>query len=164
MVALKFVFVLVGSGLLGSAGVLLAYDIYFSERGRLRRALWRQDATESGGGSGDLGRRELRAVRWRLALQFAAAGALAVLLAESFVVIPDGAAGVRVSELWGVRPGTFYPGLHLVTPLVDTVAIYDTREQVYVTAGSDNSKQTENGKSAGNSRQAVDVLTVQARE
>ncbi len=164
MVALKFVLLLVGAGLLGSAGVFLAYDIYLSEGGRLRRALWRKDAGEGVGETAELGRRELRAVRWRLALQFAAAGVLAVLLAESFVVIPDGAAGVRVSELWGVRPGTLYPGLHLVTPLVDSVAIYDTREQVYATAAAENSKQTENGKSAGNSNQAADVLTVQARE
>ena len=71
---------------------------------------------------------------------------------ESFVVVPDGAAGVRVSEIWGVRPGTLYPGVHLVTPLVDSVAIYDTREQVYSTLAAENSKQR------------GDVLTVQARE
>jgi len=68
------------------------------------------------------------------------------------VVIPDGAAGVRVSEIWGARPGTLYPGVHLVTPLVDSVAIYDTREQVYSTQAAENPKQK------------GDVLTVQARE
>jgi regulator of protease activity HflC (stomatin/prohibitin superfamily) len=40
----------------------------------------------------------------------------------------------------------------LVTPLVDSVAIYDTREQVYSTLAAENSKQK------------GDVLTVQARE
>jgi len=57
-----------------------------------------------------------------------------------------------VSEIWGARPGTLYPGVHLVTPLVDSVAIYDTREQVYSTLAAENSKQK------------GDVLTVQARE
>jgi regulator of protease activity HflC (stomatin/prohibitin superfamily) len=57
-----------------------------------------------------------------------------------------------VSEIWGARPGTLYPGVHLVTPLVDSVAIYDTREQVYSTLAAENS------------RQKGDVLTVQARE
>jgi len=68
------------------------------------------------------------------------------------VVILDGAAGVRVSEFWGARPGTLYPGMHLITPLVDSIAIYDTREQVYSTVAAENPKQK------------GDLLTVQARE
>ncbi len=48
--------------------------------------------------------------------------------------MPDGFAGVRVSQIWGARPGTLYPGVHLLTPLVDSVELYDTREQVYTTA------------------------------
>src|SRR5258708_101013 len=75
-----------------------------------------------------------------------------LLITESFVVMPDGAAGIRVSEIWGARLGTLYSGVHLITPLVDSVAIYDTREQVYSTVASENQKQK------------GDVLTVQARE
>ena len=37
--------------------------------------------------------------------------------------MPSGMAGVRVSEFSGTRPGVLYPGLHLVTPLVDSVAM-----------------------------------------
>jgi hypothetical protein len=33
-----------------------------------------------------------------------------------------------------------YPGVHLVTPLVDSVAIYDTREQVYSTLAAGKSQ------------------------
>jgi hypothetical protein len=74
-------------------------------------------------------------VRWRLALQLTAAGILTILITESMVVIPDGAAGVRVSEIWGARPGTLYPGVHLVTPLVDSIAIYDARAGVFDAGG-----------------------------
>jgi regulator of protease activity HflC (stomatin/prohibitin superfamily) len=81
-----------------------------------------------------------RPVRWGLAGRLVACGVVAILVGESFVVVPDGAAGVRVSELWGVRPGTLYPGLHWLTPLVDSVAIYDTREQVYTTVASETAK------------------------
>jgi regulator of protease activity HflC (stomatin/prohibitin superfamily) len=81
-----------------------------------------------------------RSVRWGLAGRLVACGVMAILVGESFVVVPDGAAGVRVSELWGVRPGTLYPGLHWLTPLVDSVAIYDTREQVYTTVASETAK------------------------
>jgi regulator of protease activity HflC (stomatin/prohibitin superfamily) len=126
------------------------YDIFLSTQ--LRRLL-RRDATEESGTSGSgLVRRPLGPVRWRLAMQLAAAGALAFLITESIVVIPDGAAGVRVSQIWGARPGTLYPGVHIITPLIDSVAIYDTREQVYTTLAAESTKEK------------GDVLKVQARE
>jgi len=150
MLVLKYLLMILGAGLFGSAGVLVAYDIFLSEQ--LRRLLSRGKKDESGAEVGALARRPFRPVRWRLALQLTVAGALALLITESFVVIPDGAAGVRVSEFWGARPGTLYPGMHLITPLVDSIAIYDTREQVYSTVAAENPKQK------------GDVLTVQARE
>ncbi len=91
--------------------------------------------------SWELARRPFLPVRWRLALQLTAAGALTILITEGNVVISDGAAGVRASEIWGARLGTLYPGVHLVTPLVDSAAIYDTREQVYSTLAAENPKQ-----------------------
>jgi regulator of protease activity HflC (stomatin/prohibitin superfamily) len=150
MLGLKWLLMLAGAALFGSAGVLVAYDIYLSEQ--LRRLLSRNKTDESGAEVGALARRPLRPVRWKLALQLVAAGALVLLVTSSFVVVPDGAAGVRVSEIWGARPGTLYPGVHLVTPLVDSVALYDTREQVYTTLAAENPKQK------------GEVLTVQARE
>jgi regulator of protease activity HflC (stomatin/prohibitin superfamily) len=150
MLALKYLLTIAGAVLFGSAGALVAYDIFLSEQ--LRRLLSRGKTEEGGAEVGALARRPFRPVRWRLALQLVAAGALAFLITESVVVIPDGAAGVRVSQIWGARPGTLYSGVHLITPLVDSVAIYDTREQVYSTLASENPKQK------------GDVLTVQARE
>src|SRR5438445_11437627 len=150
MLALKWLLMIVGAGLFGSAGALVAYDVYLSEQ--LRRLLSRNKTDESGVEVEPLARRPLRPVRWRLALQLTIAGALLLLITESFAVIPDGAAGVRVSEFWGARPGTLYPGMHLITPLVDSIAIYDTREQVYSTVAAENPKQK------------GDLLTVQARK
>lgn len=150
MMALKYLLMVLSAGLFGSAGALVAYDIFLSEQ--LRRLLSWNKVGENGAEVAALARRPLRPVRWRLALQLTAAGVLAILIMECNVVIPDGTAGVRVSEIWGPRPGTLYPGMHLVTPLVDSVAIYDTREQVYATLAAENPKQK------------GDVLTVQARE
>src|SRR5947209_18046119 len=150
MLALKWLLMIVGAGLFGSAGALVGYDVYLSAQ--LRRLLSRNKTDESGAEVGTLARRPFRPVRWRLALQLTIAGALLLLITESFAVIPDGAAGVRVSEFWGARPGTLYPGMHLITPLVDSIAIYDTREQVYSTVAAENPKQK------------GDLLTVQARE
>jgi len=150
MMALKYLLMVLGVGLFGSASALVAYDILLAAQ--LRRLLRRDTTDESGAEVGAPARRPFRPVRWRLALQLAAAGTLAMLITESIVVIPDGAAGVRISQISGARPGTLYAGVHVITPLVDSVAIYDTREQVYSTLASENPKQK------------GDLLTVQARE
>src|SRR5262249_46256051 len=129
MLALKYLLMILGTLLFGSASGLVVYDIFLSTQ--LRRLL-RRDSVEAAG-SLELTPRPFRPVRWRLALQLIAASLIAVLAAQSIALIPDGAAGVRVSQIWGVRPGTLYPGVHLLTPFVDNIAIYDTREQVYTT-------------------------------
>jgi hypothetical protein len=131
MLALKYLLMVLGVGLFGSAGALVAYDIYISEQ--LRRLLARSKTTEAGTAAevGLTARRPFRPVRWRLAQKLAISAVIPILLALSIVVIPDGSAGVRVSQIWGARRGTLYPGVHFVTPLVDSVALYDTREQVY---------------------------------
>jgi regulator of protease activity HflC (stomatin/prohibitin superfamily) len=150
MLALKYLLMILGAGLFGSAGALVVYDVFLAAQ--LRRLLRRKTTDETGVEVAAPSYRPFGPVRWKLALQLAAVGALAILITEGIVVIPDGAAGVRVSQIWGARPGTLYPGVHVVTPLVDSVAIFDTREQVYSTVASEGAKQK------------GDVLTVQARE
>src|SRR5258708_12743315 len=139
MLALKWLLMIVGAGLFGSAGALVAYGVYVSEQ--LRRLLSRNKTDESGAEVGPLARRPFRPVRWRLALQLTTAGALLLLITESFAVIPDGAAGVRVSEFWGARPGTLYPGMHLITPLVGSIPIYHPPEQLYSTVAAEKPQQ-----------------------
>jgi regulator of protease activity HflC (stomatin/prohibitin superfamily) len=192
MLALKYLLAILGIALFGSSGALVAYDIFLSSQ--LRRLLGRRRGETPREGAGELGgateresaaaptpegwnaeaARPLRPVRWGLAQRLAAAGVLPLLLAYTIAVVPDGFAGVRVSQIWGARPGTLYPGVHLITPLVDSVELYDTREQVYTTAASNAtaSKSTPLGgplaataPSAGAAVSAQpEVLTVQARE
>src|SRR5260370_21553322 len=102
MLALKYLLMILGAGLFGSAGALVAYDIFLSEQ--LRRLLARGKTDESGAEGGALARRPFRPVRWRLALQLTVAGALGLLITESFVVILDGAAGQRSSANSGPAP------------------------------------------------------------
>jgi regulator of protease activity HflC (stomatin/prohibitin superfamily) len=150
MLALKYLLMIVGIGLFGSSGAVVAYDIYLSEQ--LRRLLGRGKSSEPGAEVATTVQRPFRSIRWKLAEQLAIIAIVPILLSLSVVVVPDGFAGVRVSQVWGARPGTLYPGVHVVTPLVDSVALYDTREQVYTTAAQQSPK-SEN-----------DVLIVQARE
>jgi regulator of protease activity HflC (stomatin/prohibitin superfamily) len=57
-----------------------------------------------------------------------------LLVAASIVVVPSGMGGVRISQMRGTLPGTLYPGMHIVTPLVDSVQLFDLRDHVF-TAG-----------------------------
>jgi regulator of protease activity HflC (stomatin/prohibitin superfamily) len=149
MLALKYILMLLGTGLFSGAAALVIYDVYVAQQ--LRRLIQRKASGEGGLElSGALP--PLVPVRWRLAQQLAAAAILPVLLALSIVVIPDGSAGVRISQISGARPGTLYPGVHIVTPLIDSVALYDTREQVYTTVAAETDKKK------------GEVLSVQARE
>src|SRR5258707_7376215 len=174
MLVLKYLLVIRGIGLFGSSGALVVYDIYLSSQ--LRRLLGRRRYEAAPDAVGELAgapvraaapedanaefARPLRPVRWGLAQRLAAAGVLPLLVAYSIAVVPDGFAGVRVSQIWGARPGTLYPGVHLVTPLVDSVELYDTREQVYTTAAI----PTVNARGPASPAAQPEVLTVQARE
>lgn len=146
MLALKLLLMIAGIGLFGSAAAVVAYDVYLATR--LRWLL----SQSSGEETAAIQPRPFGPVRWHLARNLVLAGMLPILLSLSIAVVPDGFAGIRVSQLSGVRPGTLYPGVHFQTPLIDHIVLYDTREQVYSTSAAPNAKNTN------------DVLTVQARE
>ena len=152
MLVLKYLLMIVGAGLFGSAATLVIYDIYMSAQ--LRRLLRRGSAVETGseGSTGLAPNHPFGPVRWGLARRLTVSAVVPLLLALSIVVIPDGSAGVRISQIWGARPGTLYPGVHIVAPLIDSVVLYDTREQVYTTSATEAPKS------------GAEVLTVQARE
>jgi regulator of protease activity HflC (stomatin/prohibitin superfamily) len=97
-------------------------------------------------------------VRWRTSLALAMLAWGPLLVAFSIVVVPSGMAGVRVSQMNGTVPGTLYPGAHMVTPLVEDVALFDTRDQIFTTGVS------EDEKSGANISAKNQLLDVQAKE
>jgi regulator of protease activity HflC (stomatin/prohibitin superfamily) len=74
------------------------------------------------------------------------------LMRQSIVVVPDGQAAVRLSQLEGVEPGTLYAGTHFVWPLIESVERYDIRDRVFSTGA---------GMAA---REKFEILTVESRE
>ncbi len=90
--------------------------------------------------------------RWKTAAKFVLIAAVLALAGTSIVVVPDGEAAVRVSQLYGVRPGTLYSGTHLVWPLFDRVQLYDVRDRVFSTA------------SGTAPHEKFELLTVESRE
>ncbi len=77
---------------------------------------------------------ELSEIPWRGPLALALAACLSLLIAASIVVVPSGMGAIRISEISGTQPGTLYPGMHFITPLIESVALFDLRDHLF-TAG-----------------------------
>ena len=147
MLALKYLLMCGGLGMILAAVCILGYDLY-------RELLYRRAAARPEGTT-------LVAPQWRwrtsVALVLLAWGP--ILLAFSIIVVPSGMAGVRVSQTSGTVPGTLSPGVHMVMPLVEDVALFDTRDQVFNTGVSEDGKAA-----AGNVSGRSQLLDVQAKE
>lgn len=73
-------------------------------------------------------------ISWRMPTMLVIAACLPMLLAASIVVVPSGMGGVRISQIRGTEPGTLYPGLHFVEPLIENVQIFDLRDHLFTAA------------------------------
>jgi regulator of protease activity HflC (stomatin/prohibitin superfamily) len=140
MLALKFVLMVAGTLLLAAAVGIPLYGLWMRIRAMLKRR-----KEEPGTMGPKLVEPAPEPLEWRLPLALAIAGCVPMLLAESIVVVPSGMGGVRVSQVAGTLPGTLYPGVHFVAPLVQTVKIFDLRDHLYTAGitdeGSKDSKQ-----------------------
>src|SRR5437763_7038080 len=98
-------------------------------------------------------------VRWRVPLALALLAWGPILIALGIVVVPSGMAGVRISQTSGTLPGTLYPGAHFITPLAESIALFDTRDQLFTTGASEDGKAASTKALPGG-----DFLRVQAKE
>ena len=140
MLALKFVLMVAGTLLLAAAVGIPLYGLWLRIRVILKR---RKD--EAGMMGPKLVEPAPKPLEWRLPLALAHAGCVPMLIATSIVVVPSGMGGVRVSQVAGTLPGTLYPGVHFVTPLVQSVKMFDLRDHLFTAGitdeGSKDSKQ-----------------------
>ena len=160
MLFMRVVFLLIGIGAFICAFAMVAYDIYLAFE--LNRLLQRQEVTTEASDptappkparvSAPATPRPRRAIQWQSAAKLAVIGAISLLARASIVVVPDGQAAVRISQISGVRPGTLYAGTHFIFPLRDRVELFDIREKVFSSAATENS------------REKLEVLTVESRE
>jgi regulator of protease activity HflC (stomatin/prohibitin superfamily) len=147
MLVIKYLLMVGAVAMMVVAAAIILYDIYLLVEYRRRLAL-----------HPELPLPLPRPLRWKDALRLAALSLVPLLLGLSIAVVPSGMAGIRVSEFSGTRPGVLYPGSHLVTPLVESVALYDVRDKVYTTVAGEPAT-----KEKGEAHQP-EVLTVQAKE
>jgi regulator of protease activity HflC (stomatin/prohibitin superfamily) len=143
MLALKTLLTVAGMLLLATAFGLPLYALWLRIQNARRIAKGEESVVQP------------ERISWRGPLGLAIVACLPMLLAGSIVVVPSGMGGVRISQIEGTLPGTLYPGVHFITPLVDTVQIFDLRDHIF-TAGMG----TENAKGAATKT----ALDVQSRE
>ena len=151
MLALKYLLMTCGVGMMVVAAGILAYDLY-------REILYRRASETAEAAAAPV------TVRWRTSLALAMLAWGPLLVAFSIVVVPSGMAGVRVSQMSGTVAGTLYPGTHLVTPLVEDVALFDTRDQIFTTGMSEDGKIESTKASTKEQRLNAQPLNVQAKE
>ena len=171
MLFLRLLLFVVSSAFVVAAVALVAYDVFLAfELGRVLRQREKPSeksgteqageaqistATESAPGTIKAPvriARTHRAIRWTTAAKFVVAAGLCSLAASSILVVPDGEAAVRISQISGVRPGTLYAGTHFILPLIDRAQLYDVRDKVFSTS------------SAEGTREKLEVLNVETRE
>ena len=130
MLFLKYLLTWGGISMIATAVGVLTYDLYLYLDLGLR---YRQRAVE--GGTAPVA--PAPHVRWRGVLGLALLAWGPILLALGIIVVPSGMAGVRVSQTSGTLAGTLYPGAHFITPLAESVALFDTRDQLFTTGSAE---------------------------
>lgn len=149
MIALKVVLMVAGVLLLASAIEIPLYELWIRFRSARRKA-----GADEATGQPTVTEAK-KNIEWRRAALLALVGCVPLLLAEGIVVVPSGMGGVRVSQVRGTLPGTLYPGVHLITPLIDSVQTFDLRDHLFTAGMLDEGGKGGAGKSA---------LSVQSRE
>ncbi len=145
MLALKYLFLTVGVLLMISACLIPGLDLWFIVQHRRKLTQGLENIETPG------------PVRWKKTVVLVAIGSLSLLIANSIVVVPSGMGGVRISQTSGTLPGTLYSGVHLVTPFVERVELFDLRDNLFTTG------MVEGGKKAGAAPQP-EKLDVQSKE
>jgi regulator of protease activity HflC (stomatin/prohibitin superfamily) len=127
MIALRILLMVAGVLLLASAVEIPLHELWERIQKARRKA-------ESGESANNETEAEPKPMNWRRPLTLVAIACVPILIAGSIVVVPSGMGGVRVSQVRGTLPGTLYPGVHYVTPMIDSVQTFDLRDHLF-TAG-----------------------------
>jgi len=144
MFVMKWLLMAAGIAMFGTAAGVVAYDVYLAMQFQRLMGAGEPGTAEQAG--------TRRPIRWALAAKIFGWAWAPLLLALSVTMVPEGSGGVRISQISGVQQGTLYPGMHLVIPFVQHIAVYDLRDHLFTTnAGAEAASKNE-------------ILMVQTRE
>jgi regulator of protease activity HflC (stomatin/prohibitin superfamily) len=119
MLALKLLLTVAGALMIAAA---LGIPLY---------GLWKRIDYARRKSAGDESVMKPEPISWRMPVMLVVAACLPMLIAASIVVVPSGTGGVRISQVRGTEPGTLYPGLHFVEPLIESVQMFDLRDHLF---------------------------------
>jgi regulator of protease activity HflC (stomatin/prohibitin superfamily) len=149
MIFLRYLLLWGGAGMIAAAIGILAHDLYLVAKHNQQLAAAQAAQPSS----------PAPVIHWPGAIALALLAWGPIILALGIVVVPSGMGGVRISQTSGTLPGTLYPGAHFLTPLAESIVLFDTRDQLFTTG------QVEDGKIlAGKRAPAGELLNVQAKE
>jgi regulator of protease activity HflC (stomatin/prohibitin superfamily) len=148
MIFLRYLLLWGGMGMIAAAIAILARDVYLTIKHK-----------QSADAAAAPPTTPPPQIRWRTALGLASLAWVPILLAMGIVVVPSGMGGVRISQTSGTLPGTLYPGAHFLTPLAESIVLFDTRDQLFTTGTTENIKARE-----GHLAAIAEPLGVQAKE
>jgi regulator of protease activity HflC (stomatin/prohibitin superfamily) len=177
MLLLKYLLLLTGWGLLAAAAVNVFKNLYqVVQYHRLLRpiapgSLSGTSSGPEGAPAGPLSTQSVLVEKpqldWTTAKWAFLAAWLPLTLAAGIVVVPSGMGGIRVSQTAGTRPGTLYPGVHFIVPLMDSVVLYDIRDQVLTTSSTkdapESASENESEKKEAKDKKA-EAFSVQSKE
>lgn len=152
MIFLRYLLLWGGVAMIAVAIVLLSRDLYQLLKHTQSRSV--EGAAPSG---------PAPAVNWKTPLVFALTAWAPIILSSGIVVVPSGMAGVRVSQTSGTLPGTLYPGSHFLTPLAESIVLFDTRDQLFTTGATEDGK-TDGKAVAKHTEEEGELMNVQAKE
>jgi regulator of protease activity HflC (stomatin/prohibitin superfamily) len=144
MLFIKFLLMWSGAAMIAAAAGILAHDLYLEIK-------YRQSRMQEGAPPSTP-----PVIRWRPAIALALLAWCPIILAMGIVVVPSGMGGVRISQTSGTLPGTLYPGAHFITPLAESIVLFDTRDQLFTTGATEATKTPK--------QPANTPLVVQAKE
>ena len=150
MLALKFALMLAAALLLATALAIPLTGLWMRLRLQFKKP---KDDLNQGDAITPAKARE--PIQWKTPVALALVACLPAAIASSVVVVPSGMGGVRVSQISGTLPGTLYPGVHFVTPLIESVKSFDLRDHIFTAGVTDDPTQDSKQKAP---------LNVQSRE
>ncbi|HLW51872.1 MAG TPA: SPFH domain-containing protein [Candidatus Angelobacter sp.] len=169
MLLLKYLLLIVGWGQLGWAAAIALNNLNKVVQYRRQMRVHIAPATGSPTSASLTGTEENRPAKpqlyWTTAKRAFLGAWLPLFLAAGIVVVPSGMGGVRVSQTSGTRPGTLYPGVHWATPLVESVVLYDLRDQILTTSsGKDGMGSLAESDAKTSAVKKGEDFTVQSKE
>ncbi len=153
MLALKLLLTVAGALLLAVAIGIPLHALWQRFEYKRRKTAENESIFEPGGLSRT--EEEPQPIAWHKSLVLALVACLPLLVAQSIVVVPSGMGGITISQVGGTLPGTLYPGVHFITPLIDSVELFDLRDHLFVAGAA------QGGTKTGPQKPAFDV---QSRE